>query len=575
MPCLYTKFPFSLLSLAFTRQASFSRLPFTIQGNIRTMGHKRRISEDADELRKKPVVCHTYNLRGAAQTSTQGGGDLEEEDIHLRLSNLRLNQVRFPISRAISEFVHNVGNEQYEFDIPFHTLTKFHRIAWGVKESAKSILFRLEFLCHENNDYVGFCIHCPPRDREFEYHHNYCTTDGPWKDFVFCNTEPNFLTDTLSRKLHKLLGQGKWTAQKIYDKIVEVASSDPTVKCLICGKGLDCKVFRPLPCSEACRKEFENFPLTTRLAPFLRDPGVLDFLLCCLGSTTWNEAKNISRRSSLNLRPRFKTNLPPTCPIDKEQLHDVLDSFPAISSGTTVSQLLEPREFRNAREALLNWLCFEFDGTLVTVTALETAHISELPGAGQFLLLNGNIEQQTAFEKELASSHIGSGFAGFHGTSPDNLFNILQEGLKASEHFDTVFGSEEPADSITHGLINSIAPRFSLRGWKNSAFNDAVVLFGVEVVSNDSYIFESEVDSQQDTVMVRYVFLLPPSLYEFSERTSTLNIANMDDILPTSSDTIISMEETYRRIKSGRLLEAKEKQAQGREGQEMDTLDDL
>lgn len=124
------------------------------------MGHKRRISEDADELRKKPVVCHTYNLRGAAQTSTQGGGDLEEEDIHLRLSNLRLNQVRFPISRAISEFVHNVGNEQYEFDIPFHTLTKFHRIAWGVKESAKSILFRLEIA-----NLSTTTITVPPMDR--------------------------------------------------------------------------------------------------------------------------------------------------------------------------------------------------------------------------------------------------------------------------------------------------------------------------------------------------------------------------------------------------------------------------
>lgn len=113
------------------------------------------------------------------------------------------------------------------------------------------------------------------------------TTDRPWQDVVVCNTASNFLTDALGRELHVLLReQGKEHTTilgKTLAKIKEVAGSDPTKGCIICGAAFGTIIGRPLPCSmESCRQSFMSWSLETRLSPFLRAPEVLDLLLTLL-----------------------------------------------------------------------------------------------------------------------------------------------------------------------------------------------------------------------------------------------------------------------------------------------------
>ena len=68
----------------------------------------------------------------------------------------------------------------------------------------------------------------------------------------------------------------------------------------------------------------------------------------------------------------------------------------------------------------------------------------------QFLLLNTNLERQVAFGKELAVSDIASGTPALHGTPSENIFQILQEGLKRSIYHPTVYYSDESETSILY-----------------------------------------------------------------------------------------------------------------------------
>ncbi|KAK7753830.1 hypothetical protein SLS62_004196 [Diatrype stigma] len=517
------------------------------------MGKKRGIDQDDTQSRKKPAPYDPYNPR-SPKASAQKDEDSEYKDIPQRFSNLHLRRTRYPITKSLHEFVKRTGRGQYEFSIPFHKLAGFHRIEWGVENSAKSILVRLEFLYREKSEYVGFCVHLLPGNLESKSEHTYCATDVPWKGSVACNTESNFLTDTLSQKLHEFLGQKRQSAKRVYDKIVEVASSNPAAKCYICAKALPCKVFRPLPCGEACRKKFKELPLTTRLSPFLRDPAVLDFLLCCLASTTWDQSA-APQTIATNLRTTTTcTTLPPTCPVGSGSIKNVLDSFPAISSGITVSMLLGPRRFQSEREDLLDWLCSEFDGTLVT--APKSARISEIPGDRQFLLLNSNIERQTTFDKEMRRSRIpAGGFAGFHGTPPENLFNIFKESMKSPRN---IFYANEPVKSTYYVWKNT---RGALGKWKNSAMGDVTALLGVEVAVRDLAYQGVEANSSRGTVMVRNVFLLPSSRHEDYQPTGKYRSV----MFPTECRALPSMQNTYTQIKSGDLIKAMEKQGQDEE----------
>ncbi|RYO92412.1 hypothetical protein DL766_000382 [Monosporascus sp. MC13-8B] len=410
------------------------------------MRQKRRIDEANEQSRKRPTVRRTYNKESKTRPSTGPDEGPDESDVHQRLAGLHITAANLPFLVGTLKYAQMIGNEEYEIRIPFHCLGTFHRAAWGVKDSAKSILVRLRAFRRGDIDYVGFCVHLPPNDREFEYHHNYCTTDGPWKDFVVCNSDPNFLTDVPSRKIHKFLRlrQKGWSAREICDSITELANSDPTRSCII----------------------------------------------------------------------------------------SVIDSFPPISTGMTISKLLELRDFGKEREALLSWLSSEFDGTLVT--GPESANVSKMPGLRQFILLNTNIQRQTAFENELKGSGIKSGSPAFHGTPPENLFTILQHGLRRSQNLSTVFYSNDASYSTLYIFGRGHPQRSALGSWKNSAFKGAIALLGVEVASTTIRFRGLEHDTYQDRVMVRYVFLLAPGIFKnHNPFMGHMRINHFKDNMPT------------------------------------------
>ncbi|RYP23858.1 hypothetical protein DL765_000935 [Monosporascus sp. GIB2] len=143
------------------------------------MRQKRKIDEADEQSRKRPTVRRMYNNESKTRPSTGPDEDPDESDVHQRLADLHITAANLPFLAGTSKYAQMISNEEYEIRIPFYRLGTFHRAAWSVKGSAKPILVHLRALRHGDINYEGFCVHLPPSDREFEYHHNYCTTDGP------------------------------------------------------------------------------------------------------------------------------------------------------------------------------------------------------------------------------------------------------------------------------------------------------------------------------------------------------------------------------------------------------------
>lgn len=277
-------------------------------------GKAGKASYDALPPDEDPCKRQALNKR---RRPSQCGEDLSENDIQ-RLANLRQSRVKLPIAKCSSENVRNIGDKEYEFNVPFSELTAFRRTAWGVRLDAESVHVYLRFWLDNQKQCTSFCVHYLPSTRNPEDRHKHIPSDIQ-ADFA-CPGESNFLTAALSPRLHSLI-RGDWSEKKSFDAIREVASANPTATCIIYGKRLGCKVYRPVPCSPSCREKFSVISLATRLSPFLRDPPALDLLLCCLAPSTYDETELPSNGNYGKFRPNpnFQTNLPsPTYPVAKE-----------------------------------------------------------------------------------------------------------------------------------------------------------------------------------------------------------------------------------------------------------------
>ncbi|KAK7964422.1 hypothetical protein PG988_011396 [Apiospora saccharicola] len=229
--------------------------------------------------------------------------------------------------------------------------------------------------------------------------------------------------------------------------------------------------------------------------------------------------------------------------------------------GTTMTELVGTGPESHGRFVILDWLCTVFEGMMVPTP--DSAHIAGMPGYGSFLLLNTHKERQVVFQNALqANGYPNGGTAAFHGAPPHFLFSILCDGLKTRSR--DVWYSRQPAHSTWYihwrcqypvdpvrGGTKVLNPEV-LRGWENSLYQNMVLLFGVEVAGKRPNQVDVEAKMDQDGVMVRYLFLLPPDKLdglgdnEFYWEDSSNNWLDGDTVVD-------QMECAYRNIHDGNL----------------------
>lgn len=455
-----------------------------------------------------------------------------EETIQ-RLADLRLDR-QFEIAEPDKDMIERVADGEYRFNIPIKSLDFFHRSAWGVKDSAAEIVVNLMLLKHETGTHYGFCVHLEPGDLADKYHHNFTTTDGPWRDMTVCNRASNFLTDALGRDLHSFLRQPETDngsiLGRVLSKIKKVVNSDPTKSCVICGNEMRIAVWRPSPCTkEECRRSLKKWSLETRLSPFLRCPDVLDFLLACL----YTGARSVASLNALN--PSM--DWPPGLTL--EQLRKALDTFPIINNETSISTLLSSGGDKAAKEQMLSWLCTDFESTLVPAPQSTRVAFSECE---QFLILNGprQREEQVANELKKQGKAAVGGQGAFHGTPEYNLFSILHLGLRNSAGF--VWYSSQATYSL--GFNTKQGGAGVLAGPKNSRFKNKTVLFGVEAIHSDGPLTDANsINMANETrVALRYAYVLPREVLDGRMH------------VPNGSKLRRVMEQTFAKIRSGVVL---------------------
>ena len=174
----------------------------------------------------------------------------------------------------------------------------------------------------------------------------------------------------------------------------------------------------------------------------------------------------------------------------------------------------------------------------------------------QFLLLNINLKRQAAFEKELAKADTATGSSAFHGTANENVFRILREGLVVSPELGEVFYSDLSYVSAKYAMARSDTRRQTLRVWKNSAWKNFSVLFGVEVASKNIRFMYNEHSSRQEGVMVRYIFLLPFDQVLKCPTGDAFWSVNMRPELRRQGRRVLpDIRQTYSQIESGDLVD--------------------
>ncbi|KAI0118070.1 hypothetical protein F4776DRAFT_672956 [Hypoxylon sp. NC0597] len=350
------------------------------------------------------------------------------------------------------------------------------------------------------------------------------------------------------------------------DSLLSEQRVDYTSLCIMCKTSLRCTVGRPLPCSRGCREKLETKPLRTRLQPLLLHPSALDFLLGCVSaagsvagsSTPENSPQDASTPKIANRRVPTRHCLPDGFPLEHNILSAVVDSFPEISATTTAEDLIGTGTYQEERKILLSWLCTNFEGTLVPTS--ESEHIKEMPGEAQFVLANTNMDRQRVFEGNIKDNCPPGGWAAFHGTPTVHLLSILHSGLKQSKITDgSVWIAAHPTISLGY-IMKYGQPWTVFKGWKNSAFQNHIVLFGVEVATRRTPFQRAQMQDRanqtakckQGLVMVKYVFLLPPQSILQSTRLLQPNdfssITPAKNLVPPGDKVWPAMEKVFNQI---------------------------
>lgn len=419
------------------------------------------------------------------------------------------------IPDRLKHLVKELGGKKHLFELtfPISDLDGVQRLAWGLDLRSESVVVRLEFpdIRKRSSGYALFCVHSST-DREKRFH-QYCSTKNEAAKCISnpCSSRSTILTCVLSRDLYGLLGMRCCRDLGIiYDGALKLIQSDPTMRCLICGKEFEVKVYTPTACLDECMNKLDQWPLRARLSCLLSHTKVLDFLLCCIYTAVEGQTRIPNEYGT-------KSSLLVGCPLQLDKIQPSIDSFPKISDELGLHGLLQSgrRQVALAQRRLLSWLTIRFRGCMISLTRDADLFIqgNGLDGGHQFMLLNSRLERQQAFMGEI--SKVGVGSVAFHGARAPRAFNIISDALRdmISEPYDIeeagVFYSDSPGYSCTYTERD-----VPLKAWKQSHYSGQswCVLFGLEVALSRIPFYANEHSTRKESsLMIRYIFLLPSS----------------------------------------------------------------
>ncbi|KAK7712837.1 hypothetical protein SLS64_000790 [Diaporthe eres] len=381
----------------------------------------------------------------------------------------------YPIPDRLQDVFERVERKKSAFELkfPINDLNGVQRLAWGLDRRADFVIVNLEFLQEEDKSsgYARFCVHSST-DRE-KRSHSYSATDKEASSCIKnpCSPRSTILTCVLSRELFGIVGlRCCRDLGTIYDRAFELIKSDPTERCLICGKLYEVKVYTPTACLGECMKKLEEWPLRARLSHLLSDTKVLDIMLCCIYTAVRGQQVCPDQYGT-------ESSLLVDCPLKLPKIRPTIDSFPEISDELGMHQLVNSGDTRIAssqKRHLLSWLALRLRGCIVS-----------LPHDAEFFM-------QEPYDVEAAG----------------------------------VYYSDDPGYSYSYTERD-----IPLQAWKRSQFfgQGWSVLFGLEVaLSQIPFAGNEHSTRRESTLMIRYIFLLPsydpPRLYCDEDYTDLLQI---------------------------------------------------
>ncbi|KAG6353768.1 hypothetical protein INS49_005247 [Diaporthe citri] len=406
----------------------------------------------------------------------------------------------YPIPDRLQDVVERVERKRslFELKLPINDLNGVQRLAWGLDCRADLVIVNLEFLQGEDRSsgHARFCVHSST-DRE-KRTHLYSSTKNEASRCIEnpCSPRSTILTCVLSRELFGLLGlRGCRDLEIVYDRAFELIKSDPTKRCLICGKRYEVKVYTPTACLGECMDTLEQWPLRARLSHLLSDTKVFDLMLCCIYTAVKGQEVCPDQYET-------KSSLLVDCPLELAAIQPVIDSFTEISDELGLHRLVNSGDTRVAssqKRRLLSWLALRLRGCIVSLPHNVDFFMQGkgLEGSHQFMLLNSRLERQQAFMEQAIK--VDGGSVAFRGARAPRAFNIITDALRnmISEPYAVdaagVFYSDSPGYSYCVHTPRDI----SLKAWKRSQFfgqagQGWAVLFGLEVALSEIRFEDNE-----------------------------------------------------------------------------------
>jgi hypothetical protein len=421
--------------------------------------------------------------------------------------------------------VEMVDEDTVELHFPLAHLTTLQRAGMGTG-SSKSLIVRL--ILGNNSLPAGFCIHLDNETGALAKsgcHSPWLVLDeSAYEGTALCYGQINRATYQLGRILSHDLLNGSKALKETYN-MLKLSLDSMLDVCIVCGSPHGVRLQRSACCeSSACSLTYKNTNLEIQLNDFREDPQVADLLLTAVQAAVTSKHMNL---------------LPGCTGSRLEPIAGILDKLPPISAlraSKDMHALLQ--HWGNATLHFLKWISGHYRGFLVSATGRTRTssmpvqiRIPNMPGAYQFLLTNAAPHLEKAFAAKVGR---GTTTVVFHGTSLDRLFSILCLGLQnfsgtqlgrhGASYGNGIYVAEEPATSFAYmqrnvGLpgggttvYHSSCDRYNVvPGWSSGTFNG----FGVLLACEASGIVHGKgihVISDPSTLLLRYIFLIPPNM---------------------------------------------------------------